>query len=142
MLIVIGRIKNDYTCLCMLLILPLNDELCVLFPGYVTWIVSTDPNNLQLYSLLVLLVIRARSWGENTAVKYEFQEKNPSRQCNFSLPSKPSLSFYYLTVKMRWKKRIEFFFVYVFLSSISSSLNRFSAMPGNDNDPDRKPWWV
>lgn len=35
-----------------------------------------------------------------------------------------------------------FFFFYVFLSSISSSMNRFSAMPGNDNDPDRKPWWV
>lgn len=31
-------------------------------------------------------------------------------------------------------------FFYVFLSSISSSMNRFSAMPGNDNDPDRKPW--
>lgn len=36
-----------------------------------------------------------------------------------------------------------FLFRLFFLSSISSSMNRFSAMPGNDNnDPDRKPWWV
>lgn len=76
----------------------------------------------------------------NVLVRCDFQK--------FQLAREHILWFGFMFILITMKKTSQqeqrklSFFVYFFLSSISSSMNRFSAMPGNDNDPDRKPWWV